>query len=790
MAITESPGIVGLRLYTRRGERSYFVSAAAIGDVHVARGAKVRIDLAEGDTGAVGGQAGAEAPAVMTRTIRRLLPGGKDEVAFPLSRFPRGSWCFRAQVIDRFGRHCPTRVLQIQQRPQPPWFGSDEAVTRGVPAPWTPLKRKANTVACWGRRYDLNGDSVLSQVRALDTTLLAGPVQIVIDGKAASFSAPRWLEQAEDQVIAIRRGRVLHLAIDMQVQIEFDGMMRLDWSIGAEKPTTIKSLVMAIPLRPELAKLFYQWRGKYQCGDDRRIGMRPRGRMWKNFRPFVWLGDERCGLSWFAESSAQWFCRDPDKAIEVTREGDAVMLRLHIISQPVRLRPGAPPTTDKRPVEVALPLRYTFGLQATPVKPAMPDAWDYRCFCLQAKTPGADNKLKLSPSLLDRLDRAGVRTVIVFEHWTDIEAHYLTRHQRELKRIIEACHARGMQVLLYFGFLLSNLAPEYDGLAEQSLAMPLTGWSAYNYPPQPVQTAWRVCLNSAWQDFLPYGIARVVENLNVDGVYLDGTSHSFACRNLSHGCGALRHDGSVLPTYPIFAVRSAMKRIYRAVRSRKPDGQVNVHNSADMVIPTLAFATSTWDGEQFSGLKAGVNTDSFLPLDTFRTEFMGHPWGVPAELLCYAGQPLTYRQAWALAILHDVPVRPMLTPDGGDLDLCAAIWRVMDGFDRKGSRWRGYWDREPIARVSGRGVFASGYAHPRRGKLIAVSNLGARRQTATLHIQGPHASDALTGQTLAVRRARTVIELDPLDFMLIHVAGGNDKPRASSMNNPQPEGAS
>jgi hypothetical protein len=168
-----------------------------------------------------------------------------------------------------------------------------------------------------------------------------------------------------------------------------------------------------------------------------------------------------------------------------------------------------------------------------------------------------------------------------------------------------------------------------------------------------------VCLSSAWQDFVPYGVARVMDELGVDGVYLDGTSHAYACRNLAHGCGVLRPDGSIAPVFPIFAARSAMRRIYSAVKSRQPDGQVNTHNSTDMVMPSLGFSTSTWDGEQFAGMKAGTPAAEFLPLDAFRTEFMGHQWGVPAELLCYVNQPLKFREAWALALIHDVPVRAL-----------------------------------------------------------------------------------------------------------------------------------
>lgn len=73
--------------------------------------------------------------------------------------------------------------------------------------------------------------------------------------------------------------------------------------------------------------------------------------------------------------------------------------------------------------------------------------------------------------------------------------------------------------------------------------------------------------------------------LLIDGVYLDGTSEPWGCRNLQHGCGYERADGSPGKTYPFFAVRQLMKRIYTVVKSRKPDGLVNVHQSTCMATP-------------------------------------------------------------------------------------------------------------------------------------------------------------------------------------------------------------
>ena len=82
-----------------------------------------------------------------------------------------------------------------------------------------------------------------------------------------------------------------------------------------------------------------------------------------------------------------------------------------------------------------------------------------------------------------------------------------------------------------------------------------------------------------------------------------------------------------------------MRRLYTAIITRKRHGQVNVHNSADMTMPTLGWATSTWDGEQFAAGELSGDPLKTLPLGALRAEFMGRNFGVPSEFLAYERPP-------------------------------------------------------------------------------------------------------------------------------------------------------
>ena len=174
----------------------------------------------------------------------------------------------------------------------------------------------------------------------------------------------------------------------------------------------------------------------------------------------------------------------------------------------------------------------------------------------------------------------------------------------------------------------------------------------------------------------------------IDGVYLDGTSEPWGCTNRRHGCGYDKPDWSVGMTYPIFATRQMMKRIATIVTKHNPAGQVNVHQSTCMTIPTLGFATSYWDGEQLQTVSRKRSALDVLPLDSFCAEFMGHNWGVPAELLWYGSGPFRRVEAMSLGLLHDIPVRPF---SDADIEMAGTRWKTFDEFGRHEAAWLPYW---------------------------------------------------------------------------------------------------
>ncbi len=778
---TGSPArAVTVMIYTRYEYRKVYARVHLLGETHLAQGGKVELVLYSTRSGE-------------TRETMVVSNIGREEIAFDTADIPSGCCDFRATFVDRFGARFATRTLQDKWPGDFSWLGSRAGISRRVPDPWTPLNVTESDsgleIACWGRTYAFSTTAFATGTTSSGSQLLAGPLRPVahVNGKKA-----RWTDghlelisaEREQVVFNVRFESPAGLAVSARTEIDFDGMARIDWTVTAGRILRLDALWLELPVRGKHAGYLYHFPGSW--GGVRNVGALSQNRLKMGFRPYVWLGDEERGIALFSESDAGFHTRDPRKVTEIVRRKNRVRLRIHCVSTPIKLLPGSREggqftgfgTEDVKPLRpggvVTDELRYTFGFQATPVKPVVEDAWDQRVFCIGQSTTGFRPRLDVSDDLLDRCVDSGVRAVVLFEHWADAEAYTRTPHADEVRKIVKACKDRGLQILLYFGFLISDIIDEWQAIGKDALILPKGGYPVFHYQPQPEQSAWRVCLNSPWQDLLTDGIARIMDEFDVDGVYLDGTEYPFGCCNTEHGCGHTRSDGSIAQTFPIFSTRSAMRRIYEIVKSRKKDGHVNVHNSTCMTMPSLGWATGYWDGEQFQGVGSGVDVSRLLPLDAFRAEFMGRQWGVPAEFL-HAGAAYTYEQAWAFTLLHDIPVRPHNADD--DLDLAAKIWRAMDAFDRRNAEWIPYWRNRRYVSVSPKNAFASIYRHPENGVLAVVSNMDGKRRDVTVELNmkklglgtAPSAEDILKNNTVPVRDGVLRFSLSSLEWKLIHI---------------------
>lgn len=655
--------------------------------------------------------------------------------------------------------------------------------------PWTPvtLQREATgvEVGVWGRKMRLANSPLPASIVAAGEELLAAPIRLAgsVDGKPIEWQRSGILVLTHDESRATLCGWQANasLIVNMAIRVEFDGMMRIDTVVLPQRGAKprLDQLWLEVPLKASGAGLFHFWPGRW--GTAMNSGGVADSSLTLPFKPLVWLGSEERGLAWFAESDKGWQPKKPNEAIEVIRQGDQTLLRLRLLDSP-------PPR---------LPVTFTFGLQATPVKPMPNDFHEWRIWHAAAMNTMATKLAhEVFPNgwhtahrafgdgnplpALDRAAQLGVKTVVLHEDWAPLESHWLTSEPAEIQRIVTGCHDRKMKVLVYFGYELSALAPEFAEMADQVLLKNSKGDVTPGWHRLPEQRDFRVCYHSRWQDLLLEGMAKLLDKPGVDGFYLDGTITPDGCCNQVHGCGYVTPDGKLRPTYPIFAVRRMMQRMYAMVHAR--GGLINAHQSTCCLPATLAFVDSYWDGEQFSSGELSSNLLEKLPLAAFRAEFMGRNFGVPCEFLAYEKPPhWTFDHALTLAMLHDVRVRPH--GPGVLLEKMSAIWDVMSRFGVSQSQWHPYWNSASVLTAGPEPVKASLYSRKAKGSqpgrtLLVVANLSAEEtKTAQLRLDttrlglraGAVAEDALTHERFPLQQGSLTVSVPPVRMRLVWV---------------------
>jgi len=647
-----------------------------------------------------------------------------------------------------------------------------------VPLPWTEVMayttEQGVTVNVWGRKYSFDHAALPTGVITAGQEILAAPVRLVgvLDGKPIAWEQKDALLLDQTKVKATVSGWQTYdnLLINTTSHIEFDGMVRVDLVVMEKRWTTpkLEQLWLEVPLKQEQATLYTYWPGDWL--KTRNSDALSENGLALPFKPFIWLGNEDGGLSWFAESDQGWQPKETERCIEVVRQGDATVLRLHIL--------------DSQPA-AKFPLTVTFGFQATPLKPIPKDFHEQRF--LYGAGYGIEDKASIvgdKEKAIDHMAAVGIKTLIIHEHWTPIQNYWKTTHAAELKKLVEACHQRDMKLILYFGYEFSTLAPEWSELADEVLVKTPEGLYG-GYQRNPAQRDYVVCYNSQWRDRLLEGIAWALDHYGFDGVYLDGTTEPFACLNEQHGCGYISPDGTRKGTYPVFAVRDLMRRLYALVHAR--DGLIVAHQSSCCLTPTLAFVDCYLDGEHMQPnytpeVQKLVDSKEngfleILPLATFRAEFMGRNFGVPCEFLVYERPPnWTLENALSFTLIHNVWT--YTRGYGKDFELISKIWKAMTDFGAGASKSHPYWKNQQMITVRPEAVKVSFYQKENR-LLLVVSNLSAAPQVdgqvilspAALGLAKPFKSawDAVTGEPVVLEGDCLKIALTAMRARLIRV---------------------
>lgn len=593
-----------------------------------------------------------------------------------------------------------------------------------IPRPFIPLRVESgnccHTVHVIDRDYTFGPDGLPTSIVSQGHELLAAPMRVVCveDGQPAVWdndypeneSESFIQRRSDEQAVICGAKQSERFIIDVCTTVDYDGNMDMDFKLMTRgktvaqvfgvvdtKPVHFKldRLWLEVPMKAEACSLFHMYPNsgmKLADGEVRPMeemsmsGRLPEQSAGLPFKALFWTGNDERGLGWFAESDRNWQPADPDAAMELVREGDMVILRIHLLdSHPVSWKGDPQRGMDYFPVD------FQFGFHATPVKPFPKQPYIHNAFHLDCgiKIKGNYVDYMSAENRFDRLAEMGVTTLILHEKWNKsqnwFELSEFTAHQ--IQYIADECHKRGIRVLTYFGYEMSSMAPVWSGmknmLVQEGEDEHVGGWWRV-----PFQRDYVVCYNTEYQDYFINGITDIMDTCHTDGVYLDGTHHPRCCFSTEHGCGWYDQEGKLHGSYGLKAIRRLFKRLYDVVEQR--GGMINVHAFDFVNFTALPYIHQTWYGEnlQFMLMK-GFAED--VNLDYFRAEYTGRNMGVPVEFIAYENRPLwNFESALSCAILHGILPRP--NDIGYPLELMGGVWKIFGAFPIAQSEWRPYWN--------------------------------------------------------------------------------------------------
>lgn len=669
----------------------------------------------------------------------------------------------------------------------------------------SPVTSKQNgndfDVSVWNRVYKISNAPFFSSILSGGKEVLASPVRVAgtCFGKTIEWEKFENLEMAdstEKSITFVQATKFRELILNTRLTVYYDGMVKCGITLcpegyhsGAvygrnviqEERLSLNKLYLEFPLKKEFAKFYHMNPGGVTTIDGNQVDAKtmslrtmdyvPEKSLVAPFKQSFYLGNDYAGLSVFFESDEGWRPEFDNKVIECINQEDCILLRVHLLDEEHF------DWIDKGGFNGGFlyPINFSFGMQATPVKPMPKNQFVQKAFHsdgilrdgrFDLDIPLPDNKT--GEIMVDELKRQGVEYVYVHEKWNDLQNSFkLTKNTAErLKYMVKLCHDRGMKLIPYFGFEIASLSPDFEDFMQYKLQRETHYYDFMHgiYVRTPHQRDLSVCYKSDYSKIFLEGVEKLMDEYGFDGLYLDGTYEINPCHNFRHGCGYIDRNGVSHPTYSVWKKREMCEKLYEIVHSR--GGIINIHTSNNFPVPLLAFADSIWDGEVIQPLLLSGTLDC-VPEGHYRSVYTGRPLGIFANTISYVNPPVwTLHHSIATMITFGMLPRPQRTSE--QLDEVSKIWKIYDEIDVENAIFKPYYEND--VKVSNDNVrvtyfengnnvlavIANAFKYPSGKTLIEFSD---KFKTATDKINDKKV-DLINGNTIDV-------EFETFDYLLI-----------------------
>ena len=548
------------------------------------------------------------------------------------------------------------------------WEGNSIGEERVIVPPFKPIAVQASKAGFIMRDYELGAAGLPASVKALGRELLAAPVRFeaVIDSREVVFEGPpAEIADSPDGYDAVFKAgaSAAGVAVAVSGRLEYDGFAWYEARFTGVEGKTVDRLSLIMPIKDREAPLMHICtvdsirsnptgavpKGEGVVWDGRGLS-RYTGALDPMFAPqvvpYVWLGAEQRGISWFVNDTCG-MRHDPAKsALRIRRVGKVLQLEADFITRPSRLKEGH---------------AVSFGIQATPVKPVdralgrhfqnsvgfCPEGMISR-FTVAGDSSGFWNSWARRPwnddwSLLEANCRQAATAAYsnglmrAFTAYTNASDRALDEYAKDLPVMHgKTPHVKWMRSVRAHS-LMKTLAIKKPSFTSK-YSDPTLNWKC-----EPAQKAYRSewvsqrtgyigaernFLTPSYIDYCMFYYEKLARS-GVKGIYFDDM-FPMTCRNpdTSAKCD---DEGVWHGSFGILEMRELVKRTAVMQHTLKLTPRyLQVHMTNCLLVPAFAFATSAVSWEDHYGEEVFQKR---FPLDYVRAESLGSQVGLEAVAL-------------------------------------------------------------------------------------------------------------------------------------------------------------
>ena len=573
------------------------------------------------------------------------------------------------------------------------WLNSTVGIDDQPLAPYVALNQPENAVLEVSGKKIIAGNAVLPKsIMIGETEILNRSIVFAVRGdhEVEDFSAPEYRNVVSNpgKLSGEWTSQSEHFRLTGTGVAESDGYLRYGFHLKAKEDISVQDIRLEIPFRSEIAE--------YMMGMGLPGSAIPRRHrsQWKGPEDSFWVGNTRAGiwvelrgstyhgplLNLYHPAPPESWNNHGKGGFSLVKGGSEVLATVY---------------SGERELKEGDELVYEFALLLTPVKTINPAS--------QFRDRYFHNAAKPDPELKDM--EAGIR-IVNLHHANRFNPfiNYPFKAVEVLKTFVDRNHEKGLKVKIYYTIReLTNHVTEIWALRSLGTEIfddgPGGGYPwlrehlGSDYRPQWYQHSDDTTVDasiltapgdSRWINYYIEGLAWLVRNVDIDGLYLDDVTFD----------------------------RHIMKRIRKVMDAEKPGCIIDLHSNtgfskgpATQYAEYFPYVDKLWFGESFM-----YNEMSY---ENWLVEVSGIPFGLMGDMLHGGGNPwlgmvfgMTTRLPWST---EGVTCNPM------------AIWKIWDEFGIEQSRISGPWDPDPAIETDHPDVKATAYIKENK-VLISIGN--------------------------------------------------------------------